>query len=125
MELILTRHFGSRIAVTCDGQLSHTFDLSTLPPSGTDHLPQFLDDPATYGRAIYRVLFLPETLAQHHWIAHQNAFCLVTTDKDLDAVAWEYAYGPSGFIVLDRPFVRGLPTDQRITHHYWIAACIL
>ena len=114
MELILTRHFGSRIAVICDGQLSHTFDLSTLPPTGTDHLPQFLDDPATYGQAIYRVLFLPETLAQHTLGSTSERILLVTTDKDLDAVAWEYAYGPSGFIVLDHPFVRGLPTDQRI-----------
>src|SRR5258708_23979915 len=29
MELILTRQFGSRIAVICDGQLSHTFNCNS------------------------------------------------------------------------------------------------
>ena len=39
---------------------------------------------------------------------------LVTTDNDLDAVPWEYAYGPDGFLVLECHFVRGLPAEQRI-----------
>ena len=114
MELILTRQFGSRIAVTCDGQLSHTFELSTLPPTGTNHLPQFLNDPVIYGQAIYRALFLSGTLAQHTLDSTSERILLVATDHNLDAVAWEYAYGPNDFIVLDHPFVRGLPTDQRV-----------
>ncbi len=114
MEIILTRQFGSRIAVICDGQLSHTFDLSTLPPTGTDHRSQFLNDPVTYGQAIYRALFQAETAAQHTLDSTLERILLVTTDIDLDAIAWEYAFGPSGFIILDHPFTRGLPADQRI-----------
>jgi len=35
MELILTRPnaVASQVTVTCDGQSSHTFDLSALPPN--------------------------------------------------------------------------------------------
>jgi len=114
MELILTRQFGSRIAVICNGDLSHTFDLSMLPLTGTDHLPQFRNNPVAYGQAIYHALFLPETLAQRTLESTFERILLVTTDNDLDAVAWEYAYGPSDFIVLDHPFARGLSADQRI-----------
>ena len=31
MELTLTRQVGTQVAVTCDGQPSHTFDLPPLP----------------------------------------------------------------------------------------------
>src|SRR5216683_2713311 len=39
---------------------------------------------------------------------------LVTTDDTIDAIPWEYTCGPDGFIVAEYPFVRGLPSEQRI-----------
>src|SRR5437660_902504 len=63
MELTLARQVGSQVLVTCDNQPSHTFDLLTLLPQEKG-LPQPLDDPVTYGQALYAALFPPETLAQ-------------------------------------------------------------
>jgi tRNA A37 threonylcarbamoyladenosine biosynthesis protein TsaE len=39
---------------------------------------------------------------------------LVLTDNELDAIPWEYAFGPEGYLVLEYHFVRGLPINQRI-----------
>ncbi len=39
---------------------------------------------------------------------------LVATDDAIDAIPWEYAYGPDGFLVAEYPFARGLPPEQRI-----------
>src|SRR5712692_11572072 len=114
MELTLTRQAGTQVLVTCDGQLSHTFDLRTLVPNGKDGPPQPLADPVGYGLAIYRALFPPETLAQSTLDKAPERILLVTTDTDIDAVPWEYARGPRRFIVQNYPFVRGLRDDQRI-----------
>jgi tetratricopeptide (TPR) repeat protein len=114
MELTLTRQDGNQVLVTCDGQASHSFDLRTLLPNARNEPPQPLEDPVKYGKAAYRALFAPETLAQRKLEATPERILLITTDNDLDAVPWEYAHGPAGFIVQDYPFVRGLPVDQRI-----------
>jgi tetratricopeptide (TPR) repeat protein len=121
MEITLTRQEETHVTVTCDGQPSHTFDLAILLiPHNEKDLPHPLDDPVTYGKAIYTALFPPATPAQR---ALQNAperILLVTTDNNLDAIPWEYAYGPYGaedperFLVLTCHLVRGLPVDQRI-----------
>jgi tetratricopeptide (TPR) repeat protein len=112
MELILTRQSGTQILVTCESQPSHTFDLLSLLPQEKG-LPQPLDDPIAYGQAVYAALFPPETLARRALANTPDRILLVTTDNDLDAVPWEYAYGPEGFLVLECHFVRGLPADQR------------
>nr|WP_268887444.1 tetratricopeptide repeat protein [Ktedonobacter robiniae] len=39
---------------------------------------------------------------------------LVNTNDELDILPWEYLYSPEGFLVLEFPFVRGLPPEQRI-----------
>ena len=57
MELTLTRQAGTQVLVTCDDQSSHTFDLLALVP-GKNGLPHPLDDPITYGKAIFQALFL-------------------------------------------------------------------
>jgi CHAT domain len=119
MELTLTHQAGSQILVTCDNQPSHMFDLLPLIPHQMG-LPQPLDDPVTYGQALYAALFPPEILAQRALANAPERIVLITTDNDLDAVPWEYAYGPYGsgdsesLLILECHFVRGLPADQRI-----------
>ncbi len=112
MELTLTRQAGSQVAVTCDGQPSHTFDLPPLPDE--KKLLYSPDSPIAYGKILYAALFPPETVAQRTLATTPERILLVTTDPDLDAVPWEYAYGPDGFLVLDYHFVRGLPAEQRV-----------
>src|SRR5947208_2575270 len=114
MELTLTRQAGTQVLVTCDDRTSHTFDLLTLIP-GEKGLPQPLDDPVAYGKAIYQALFPLETAARRELEAMVECILLVTTDATIDAIPWEYAHGPDGFLVLECHFVRGLPADQRIT----------
>src|SRR5437667_3027666 len=67
-----------------------------------------------YGKVVYLALFPPESLARHGLETIPERILLVTTDNDLDAIPWEYAYGPDGFLVLECHFVRGLPAEQRI-----------
>src|SRR5260370_13048733 len=117
MELTLAHHtdqHDTQISVTCDVQFSHTFDLLTLVPNSESRLPQPLDDPIAYGKAIYQALFPPGTLAQLTLSKGPERLLFVLTDDDLDAIAWEYAYGPTGFLVLECRVVRGLPVEQRI-----------
>ena len=56
MELSLIRQEGTQVAVSCDGQPSHTFDLHPLIPDDTrpDRPPHPLEDPVTYGQAARR-----------------------------------------------------------------------
>jgi tetratricopeptide (TPR) repeat protein len=114
MELTLAHQTETEITVTCDGQHSHTFEVRTLLPNREKGLPHPLDDPMAYGIAVYLALFPPESLAHHGLETIPERILLVTTDNDLDAVPWEYAYGPDGFLVLECHFVRGLPAEQRI-----------
>jgi tetratricopeptide (TPR) repeat protein len=115
MELILTHQTETDINVTCDGQYSHGFDLKTLISSKEKELSQPLDDPMAYGEAVYLALFPPGTLARHVLETMPERILLVTIDNDLDAIPWEYVYGPDGFLVLEYHFVRGLPADKRIS----------
>jgi len=120
MELILTRQSVTQVLVTCDNESSHIFDLRALLPNNDKGTTQPLDDPVSYGRAVYAALFPPETPAQHSLASTPDRILLVTSDNDLDAVPWEYAYGTYGsevsedFLVLDCHFGRALPADQRI-----------
>src|SRR5258708_15210752 len=113
MELTLARQTGTQVLVTCDGQSYHTFDLLTLVP-GEKGPPQPLDDTVVYGKAVYQALFPPDTAARRELDAMAERILLVTTDDTIDAIPWEYAYGPDDFVVLECHFVRGLPADQRI-----------
>src|SRR6266699_1323976 len=119
MELTLARQGETQVLVTCDGQASHTFDVRTLIP-GKQGLPQPLDDPVAYGKAVYQALFPTETVARRELDALPERILLIATDDTLDAIPWEYAYGLTGaddvehFLVLSCHVVRGLPPDQRI-----------
>jgi len=116
----LTRQEGTQAQVTCDNQPSHSFDIRTLIPDDQNKLPHPLADPVTYGKAIYAALFPPQTAASHALANAPERILFVTTDDDLDAIPWEYAYGPYGtddtddFLVLACHIVRGLPVGQRI-----------
>jgi hypothetical protein len=120
MELTLARQSGTQVAVTCNDQPSHTFDLRTLIPNDDKGPPQPLDDPVAYGKAVYQALFPPGTAARRALHAMPERILLVTTDNTIDTIPWEYAYGLYGaedlenFLVLACHFVRGLPPDQRI-----------
>jgi hypothetical protein len=113
MELTLVRQAGTQVLVTCDDRTSHTFDLLTLIP-GKNGSPQPLDDPVAYGKAIYQALFPQETTAWSALNANPERILFVSTDNSVDAIPWEYAYGPDDFVVLKCHFVRGLPVNKRI-----------
>jgi tetratricopeptide (TPR) repeat protein len=113
MEMTLTLQVGTQVLVTCNDQTSHVFDLLTLVP-GNNGLSHPRDDPVAYGKAIYEALFPPETTAWSALNAKPDRILFVSTDDTIDAIPWEYAYGPDGFTVLECHFVRGLPADQRI-----------
>src|SRR5947209_4492448 len=120
MELTLTRQDGMQVQVTCDEQPSHSFDIRALVPDDEKKLRHPLADPVAYGKAIYAALFPPETAASRALAGEPERILLVTTDDDLDAIPWEYAYGVYGtddtddFLVLQCHVVRGLPAGQRI-----------
>src|SRR5437764_5409268 len=105
MELVLTHQTKTQIGVSCDDQLSHTFDRRTLILKDENDL---LDSPVSYGKKLYEALFPPDTLAQHALASILDAppgyLLLVATDSDLDVIPWEYVYGPDGFIVLECHF---------------------
>ena len=119
MELTLTHHTATQISVSCDGQLSHMFDVSIIPASTHADEPPELTDPQVYGRAVYQALFPPGTPARSTLDGQPERLLLVLTANDLDAVGWEYAYGPftsdyDEFLVSACHVVRGLPAEQRI-----------
>src|SRR5579859_3039734 len=116
MELTLTRQNGTQVQVACDGQLSHSFDLQSLVPAtkGQPGLPQPLKDPVIYGKTAYQALFPAGSLARRALDAKPGRILLVTTDNAIDAIPWEYAHGPNGFLVAKYPFARGLPAGERI-----------
>jgi hypothetical protein len=91
----------------------------TLFP-GEQGPPQPIDDPITYGKAVYQALFPPESAALHELEAQPGRILLVSTDDTIESIPWEYAYGVYGaddvetFLVLACHVVRGLQPDQRI-----------
>ena len=94
VELTLTHHTATLISVVCDGRLSHMFDVSIIPAPTHASEPPELTDPQAYGRAVYQALFPPGTLARSTLDGQPEWLLLVLTAHDLDAVGWEYAYGP-------------------------------
>jgi tetratricopeptide (TPR) repeat protein len=120
MELTLTRQEATltQISVSCDGQLSHNFDLHTVIPGDEHGLPGPFENAAAYGTALFAALFTPGSAASNalslEYQQEQARILLVAADETLETIPWEYAYGPDGFLVCDLPFVRGLPREQRI-----------
>jgi hypothetical protein len=110
LELGLIIQHGSQVDVTCNGQFSHMFNLQALS-SGNPLQPP--DNPVADGQLLYNALFPAETLARHTLNNDPERILLVSSDATINDIPWEYAYGPSGFLVLDYPFLRALPTQQR------------
>jgi len=116
MELILTRPdaTASQVTVTCDGQTSHTFDLSALPPNAVSGLRRPPADPVAHGSVLHAALFPPGSLAQQALAAKPKRIVFVAPDYVLDGIPWEYTYGPGGYVACACSFVRGLPEEERI-----------
>ncbi len=109
MELTITHQVGTQVAlISCDGQPSRMSDLQSLLFKDEEEL---LNDPVAYGKAAYQALFPPETPTQRALASAPERILLITTDTDLEAVPWEYAYGPNNFLVLECQLVRSLPAD--------------
>src|SRR5437867_697192 len=91
MELHLARPDTrqTQVAVTCNGVFSHTFDLQTIIPGGTNSLPHPLRDPVAYGKALYAALFPLGSPAQQALSAKPPRIVLVAGDDVLDALPWE------------------------------------
>lgn len=109
MEIVLTPNQGNQISVTCDGQPSHTFTLTGLLPQEDG----VLTDPVETGKRLFTALFSAGSATRGAWDARPKRILLVAEAPTLDAIPWEYLYGPNGFIVLDCAFVRGLPAPRR------------
>ncbi|HEY1352143.1 MAG TPA: CHAT domain-containing protein, partial [Ktedonobacteraceae bacterium] len=117
MELILSHITPGEIRVTCDQHQSHTFLLWHIPHPDEQML---FHDPVAYGRILYSALFPPASQAHHALMHAADRMLLVAEEADLDAIPWEYLYGPVNaeeqvecFFVTAFPFVRGLPQAQR------------
>src|SRR5438552_17553823 len=124
MELHLVRPDTrqTQVAVTCNDAFSHTFDLHTLIPTRTNGLPHPRTDPVTYGKALYAALFPPGSPAQQALAAKPSRIVLVAADDELDALPWEYASGPGGWVACSCSLVRCLPTEQRCVPSNWLCA---
>lgn len=75
--------------------------------------------PLLTAMAIFQALFPAGTAARQALDAMPERILLVALHDELDVVPWEYAYRPDGvgldgFLVLECPFVRGLPAGQCI-----------
>jgi hypothetical protein len=116
MELNLTHDEAEQqIRVHCDGQYSHTFDLQPLTLPENREKEQLFRDPTGYGDKLYNALFPSGTLARQRLDTVPDRILLVAESSDLDAIPWEYTHSPDGFLIQEVRFVRGLPSEQRIS----------
>ncbi|ETR71095.1 MAG: hypothetical protein OMM_02748 [Candidatus Magnetoglobus multicellularis str. Araruama] len=110
IEITLDVQPDNLIVVNCDGDFSHTFDISNL----------YLDDaiitksPEFYGEKIYQALFPMNFLTHTKLSTLTDRIVLVLSQSYLQEIPWEYAYNSDGFLVQNHQFVRSLPKDKRI-----------
>ena len=120
MELTLVPETATRIRVFCNARYSHTFDLDPLLLKSEEDNEELLEHPEVYGKRLYQALFPSESRAWRSLPARPTRILLVPESETLDAIPWEYVYGPYGidaderFLVLQCPVVRGLPANKRI-----------
>ncbi|GCE23556.1 hypothetical protein KDK_73560 [Dictyobacter kobayashii] len=62
---------------------------------------------------LYAALFAVESRTRQALEKSPERIMLIAADDDVDAIPWEYLYGPDGFLVQECQFVRGLPAEQR------------
>jgi tetratricopeptide (TPR) repeat protein len=112
MEIVLALQSNGQVAVICNGRLSHSFDFAAILPEreGENYV---LKEPIQTGKEYFKALFPQGTLAKEDFEKEHVRMLLVSESDELDAVPWEYIYGPDGFLVLDVAFVRGIPEKQR------------
>jgi hypothetical protein len=121
VELVLTLQEGSQIHVTCNDHSSHTAELYPLLFQSEQEAKIIVEDPVCYGKKLYSALFPPNSIAQQALSTMPERLLIVAPEPLLDAIPWEYVYGPYGvddaenFLVLECHVVRGLPSSQRIT----------
>jgi len=117
MDLTLSALDDYQISVACDGVSSHTFDVRSLVPDDTvpGWPPHPLDDPDTYGLAVYQALFPSATAARRALDAERERLVLVAMQDDIAAIPWEYAHDGDEYLVTRLAFVRGLPPERRIS----------
>ena len=110
MKLTLTLQPNNQVAVHCDGQRSHTFELAALFPDATNPVrpPHPLEDPVAYGQVAYQALFPHDTIARHSLEAGPRRIFLLVEDDQIQVIPWEYTHNSSDFLVLKLPFVRGI-----------------
>lgn len=116
MELMLTRQSPTQANVACDGQMSHKIDLPAIIPDPTLREPPSVKaiNPESYGQALFQALFPASSVARAAFETDQGRIVLTALDPLIDAIPWEYLYGPKGFVVLDRTFVRGIDPARRV-----------
>jgi ATP-dependent Zn protease/tetratricopeptide (TPR) repeat protein len=109
LEITLAIKEGNQVAVFANRQPSHQFDLNCITTG-----PQPLDDPAAYGKIVFQALFPNGSVLNKEIYSGAKSILLVAVHPALQEIAWEYAYGPDGWLVLDHSLVRGLPAEHRI-----------
>lgn len=112
---ILLKIQEDRAVVYCDEAFSHSFSLNNVAVEvdGKQHLPFPWADPVGYGKALFSALFPEGSPARSAYDAQPERILLVAVDPDLQSVAWEYLYGPHGYVVCETHFVRGIPSGRR------------
>ena len=117
MELTLSLLSGDRVSVTYEEQVSHTFDLSALPPLPAKGKPPA--KPAVYGAKLYELLFPDRSLAARMLASEmkrpleQRRFVLVAVSGSLESVLWEFLSSPQSYLTAEMAFVRALPLNER------------
>lgn len=114
MEISIAHQTETQISVHVNTQYSHIFDLTPLILPEKQRKIQILNDPISYGQALYAALFAPGTPALTYLEHGPEHIILVTSDDDLDTIPWEYLCGPDGFLARAYQFVRGLPVEKRL-----------
>ena len=103
--------------VVCDGQASHAFALAqVLPGPGEGRPPQPLDDPLTYGRALFAALFPHTSLARITLDAGPARILLIVPEPETQVVLsrGNTYMAHRAFSFWTTPFARGLPAEQRV-----------
>ncbi len=120
MKLDLAFNSAGLVAVTCNAAntISHTFSLQALSPNEKDPKapPQPLEDPVSYGKAVFTALFPPGSDAAAALDGEQERVLIVAHDSVLDSIPWEFTHDADGFLATRLDFVRGLPNPQPVTH---------
>jgi hypothetical protein len=99
VELILSLKLDHQVAVVCDGQESHSFQLDGLFPDQQNG-KIVLTDPNETGQRLFSALFPAGSIAFQAFEKRPRRTLLVAPDPAVHAIPWKYLYGPDGYLVL-------------------------